>query len=224
MNSILRAVEIPPIGPETSSRLDEPFTISELRTTLTLMQHGKFPGPDGFPADFLKTFADKLSPLLINMFNESLQAGILPPTLRQTTLILKKDKDPLSCNNYRPISLLCTDVQLLAKMLAGRLESVLPTIISTDQNCVRTNNYYSEYFPLTRGTLQGCPLSPLLIAIAIEPLAVALRSRGGIEHKFYADDLPLFISDSIQFNSIQFNSIQFYLYSAKLQQLSSQGT
>lgn len=54
------------------------------------------------------------------MFNESLQTGILPPSLRQATisLILKKDKDPQSCSNYRPISLLCADVKLLAKVLA----------------------------------------------------------------------------------------------------------
>ena len=99
------------------------------------MQSGKCPGPDGFPAEFIKTFADKLSPLLLNMFNESLQSGILPPTLRQATisLILKKNKDPLFCNNFRPISLLCADVKLLAKMLAKRLESVLATIVSTDQ-------------------------------------------------------------------------------------------
>ena len=214
------------------------------------------------------------------MFNESMQNGNLPPTLRQATisLLLKKDKDPLFCGNYRPISLLCADVKLLAKMLARRLETVLPTIVGTDQTgfvkdrhsfhnvrrlfdivyaptpsdtpevvismdaekafdrvewpylfsllkhfgfgntfiswirllytspqaCVRTNNDYSDYFPLKRGTRQGCPLSPLLFAIAIEPLAVALRSsqipgimRGGVEHKvsLYADDLLLFVSD-----------------------------
>lgn len=69
--------------------------------------------------------------------------------------------------------------------------------------CVRTNNDYSDYFSLECGTRQGCPLSPLLFAIAIEPLAVALRSsqiqgisRGGIEHKvsLYADDLLVFLS------------------------------
>lgn len=67
---------------------------------------------------------------------------------------------------------------------------------------VHTNNDYSDYFPLNRGTRQGCPLSPLLFAIAIEPLAVALRSspmfgisRGGSEHKLslYADELLLFV-------------------------------
>ena len=69
------------------------------------------------------------------MFNESMQNGNLPPTLRQATisLLLKKDKDPLFCGNYRPISLLCADVKLLAKMLARRLETVLPTIVGTDQ-------------------------------------------------------------------------------------------
>ncbi len=273
-------LNIPSIDPETSSRLEEPFTVDEIKGALLSMQSGKCPGPDGLPTEFFKAFADKLSPLLLNMFNESLQSGILPQTLRQATisLILKKGKDPLLCSNYRPISLLCADVKILAKMLARRLEAVLPSIISTDQTGfvkgrhsfhnirrlfdvlyspststtpelvismdaekafdrvewpylfytlkrfglgstfiswikllyasplarVRTNNNYSDYFPLRRGTRQGCPLSPLLFAIAIEPLAVALRfgqmmgiTRGGSVHKLslYADDLLLFISD-----------------------------
>ena len=71
------------------------------------MQTGKCPGRDRFPAEFFKTFADTLSPLLLNIFNESLQSGSLPLTLRQATisLTLKKNEDPLSCTNYRPISL-----------------------------------------------------------------------------------------------------------------------
>lgn len=70
---------------------------------------------------------------------------------------------------------------------------------------VRTNNVFSEYFSLHRGTRQGCPLSPLLFAISIEPLAILLRqspafrgiTRNGIEHKIslYADDVLLYVSN-----------------------------
>ena len=70
---------------------------------------------------------------------------------------------------------------------------------------VHTNDVYSDYFALGRGCRQGCPLSPLLFAIAIEPLSITLRysplfkgiTRNGIEYKLslYADDLLLYITD-----------------------------
>ncbi len=213
------------------------------------------------------------------MFSDSLNSGALPHLFNQAfiSLLLKKGKDPFDCSSYRPISLLNTDVKILAKVLAHRLENILPSIISPDQTrftkihqsfynicrlfnilyspkhvdpeclaamdaekafdriewnylfltlekfgfgsvflswlktlykcpsaSVRTNNHYSEYFDLHRGTRRGCPLSPLLFVIAIEPLAVTLRSsgrvqriwRGGVKHKvsLYADDLLLFVS------------------------------
>lgn len=49
------------------------------------------------------------------------------------TLLLKKSKDPLLCESYHPVSLLCCDCKFLAKVLAGRLESVLPKFIHPDQ-------------------------------------------------------------------------------------------
>lgn len=65
-----------------------------------------------------------------------------------------------------------------------------------------SNNIQSDYFPLGRGTRQGCPLSPLLFTLATEPLAMSLRLnknfkgtyRGGLELKvfLYADDLLLY--------------------------------
>uniref|UniRef100_A0A3Q3A000 Reverse transcriptase domain-containing protein n=1 Tax=Kryptolebias marmoratus TaxID=37003 RepID=A0A3Q3A000_KRYMA len=278
--SFFDSFTIPTIDPEAASDLDKPFTLAEVKSAILSMQSGKCSGPDGFPSEFFKVFSDKLSPLLLNMLKEACELGVLPLTMRQATisLILKGDKDPRVCNNYRPISLLCTDVKILAKMLAKRLEIIMTKIINPDQTgfiknrhsfhnirrllnimyspasadspeviismdaekafdrvewsylfytlrrfgfgcsfiswikllytsplaSVRTNNDHSEYFHLGRGTRQGCPLSPLLFAIAIEPLAAALRSspmqgitRGGLDHKvsLYADDLLLFLSD-----------------------------
>ena len=102
---------------------------------ITTLQRGKSPGPDGFTVEFYKKFAPLLSTVLCDMYNEVLSLGRLPPTLTNATitLLLKKDKDPLLCSSFRPISLLNVDYKILAKILALHLRTVLPGIISTDQ-------------------------------------------------------------------------------------------
>uniref|UniRef100_A0AAR2K9T0 Reverse transcriptase domain-containing protein n=1 Tax=Pygocentrus nattereri TaxID=42514 RepID=A0AAR2K9T0_PYGNA len=49
-------------------------------------------------------------------------------------------------------------------------------LYSAPRASVHTNNMQSSYFPLFRGTRQGCPLSPLLFSLAIEPLSLALKT------------------------------------------------
>lgn len=97
------------------------------------------------------------------------------------SLLLKKDRDPLDCGSYRPISSLNNDVKILAKVLAHRLEDILPSLIYPD----RTGFIKKKTKPW-----QGLPFK-LLFAIAIEQLPTAIRSnghiqgiwRGGVEHK-----------------------------------------
>lgn len=45
---------------------------------------------------------------------------------------------------------------------------------------ILVNGRISPSFPLSRGTGQGCPISPLLYALAVEPLAIALRKHPNI--------------------------------------------
>ena len=64
---------------------------------------------------------------------------------------------------------------------------------------VLTNGNISNPFSLSRGTRQGCPLSPLIFVLALEPLASAFSNHvdikgivsGQKEHKLllYADDV-----------------------------------
>uniref|UniRef100_A0A669BRS1 Reverse transcriptase domain-containing protein n=1 Tax=Oreochromis niloticus TaxID=8128 RepID=A0A669BRS1_ORENI len=283
MLAFLQNSDLSTINKSVSDELDAPIKIEEIFGSIKCMQSRKAPGSDGFPAEFFKKFKDKLAPLLLDVYNESLRNGRLPPTLTQASIsvLLKKGKDPTACESYRPLSLLNVDFKILAKLLAIRLEAVLPQIISQEQNgfikgrqlffntrtvlstifsahcpsspeviisldaekafdrvewdylfavltrfgfgerfvswikllytspqaCVITNSVRSDYFPLCRGTRQGCPLSPLLFALAVEPLSVALKSlssfhgiiRAGVELKvsLYADDLLLYVADPI---------------------------
>lgn len=281
LRSFFDKIDTPTLDQNLAKDLERPVTTSELAEAVKSLQSGKSPGPDGFPADFYKLFWKQLAPHILEMFTESFYLGILPHTLNQASisLLLKKGKDPLQCGSYRPISLLNADFKLLSKVLARRLETALPTIISLDQTgfirnrhsfsnlrgvfnvvynpsssslpealvaldaekafdrveweylffilgrfgfgekfiswvrllyasplaSVRTNGTNSEYFRLSRSTRQGCPLSPLLFALVMEPLSIALRSnpdirgvsRFGVELKvaLNADDLLLVLSD-----------------------------
>ena len=69
------------------------------------------------------------------MFNDSMKRGSLPPTLNQVSILLipKEDKNLDECSSWRPISLLNSDVKLLAKVLACCLDPCLPDIILLDQ-------------------------------------------------------------------------------------------
>lgn len=76
-------------------------------------------------------------------------------------------------------------------------------------SAVKTNGSISAYFPIYKGTHQGCCLSPFLFDLVIELLALAIRDNEGIKgitrgnaiHKtaLYADDLLLFVANPSQF-------------------------
>lgn len=112
--------------------------MEDLYDVMISMNNGKAPGPDGMPIEFYKKFKEKLVKPLLDMFNESYETGILPPTLRRAliTVILKPDKSPTNCSSFRPItsSLMGCDTKILCKVLSKRLERNIPQLVDNDQN------------------------------------------------------------------------------------------
>ena len=264
------------------------ITESEVRAALRAVCLNKSPGLDGIPYEMYLRLSHLFVPILADMFNHWFTQGSIPGQVTKglITLLQKKDKQGGELDDYRPITLLNTELKILARILANRLRIVMDSLVDPEQTYalrgrsiqnnlhlirtvlegieddteaalinldqskafdrvdhrflgavletagfgdgfrrwisilyksptarVQVNGKCSESFPLSRSVRQGCPLSPLLYCLALEPLLRRLRDRGrrGVTlpggaralNSAYADDVSVFVSSSEDITAVQ---------------------
>ncbi len=137
---------ITPVIPETvNSSLTEDITDIETWDAINSLSEQKSPGIDGLPIEFYKKIWPLLKKEFVKILNFILSQNLLTETQNTAliTLIHKGgEKDLLK--NYRPISLLCSDYKILAKILTNRIKKTLPIIISQEQTGGMTNRQITQ--------------------------------------------------------------------------------
>ena len=100
---------------------------------------------------------------MLNSVNHSYITETLSITQRQgiITVIPKRDKDLLFVKNWRPISLLNVDYKLIAKCIATRIKTVLPSIIHEYQSGFLKNRYIGENLIRTVNLIEYSQLNNL---------------------------------------------------------------
>lgn len=103
--------------------LNTSVTEDEVKETLKVLPNYKIPGPDAFLHEYYKTFSPILIPRMTKLFNDFMRDEEIPQDMQSFFLILlqKLDKDHTLCANYRPISLLTSDLKVFKKLLSPRL-------------------------------------------------------------------------------------------------------
>ena len=101
---------------------------SECFSVLGTFPKNKTPGNDGLTIEFYLAFWPFFGRLLVDSLNYAFEFGELSNSQKQAiiTLIEKKGKDKWVIRNWHPISSINVDAKIASKMLAKRLEKVLP--------------------------------------------------------------------------------------------------
>ena len=120
--------------------------VEECQNALKDFDNNKSPGSDGLPAEFYRFFWPDICHDLVASYNFASQHGMLSISQRRgiISLIPKKFKDKTILENLRPISLLNVDYKILTKVIAKRIENVLPTLINPDQTGYVKGRYIGE--------------------------------------------------------------------------------
>ena len=120
------------------------------------MLKNKSPGTDGMPAELYQQF-DYIQDWLHDVINELRTRKRLTPTIRTAIVkILHKRNDHRDITNYRPLSLLCVDYKILAKLTTDRIKSVLTRVIGNEQQGFIMGGDITGNFILVKEIIEYC--------------------------------------------------------------------
>lgn len=185
------------VGEGEKKECDRSISKEEIERAINELNKRKSPGIDGLGSEFYVTFKDILTNVLMDVYEEIFKKGemMLRMGMGLMKLIYKKKGEKTELKNYRPITMLNTDLKILAKILANRLKEIIPKIITTNQvygvkgkdiadtimSIKECNGFLTECFRITRSIRQGCPLSALLYSLVAEPLGLAIKQEKRIK-------------------------------------------
>ena len=131
----LDRLDFPNLSDEDAGLLVRPFGEEEVVGVIKGFNGDKAPGPDGFPMAFFQVCWDIIRCDIIEVIRYFHARGTFATSLNATflTLIPKKTK-AVEVKDFRPISSVGGVYKIVSKVLANRLKSVLPKLISTSQN------------------------------------------------------------------------------------------
>jgi hypothetical protein len=134
-DSVLAEDVIPSlVNDDTNAILTMLPSHSEIKAAVFALNKDSAPGPDGFGAFFFQNYWDIVKTDVINAVLEFFTSSwILPGFNSNIIALLPKFPEAASIDQFRPIAMANFKFKIISKILADRLASIMPNIISEEQ-------------------------------------------------------------------------------------------
>ncbi|XP_071727348.1 uncharacterized protein [Rutidosis leptorrhynchoides] len=117
------------------ARLEDAFSEAEIWEAISECGSSKAPGPDDFNIGFYKKFWSTIKEDLISAIHDFWEKGEISRGCNASFItVVPKKVDPISLNEYRPISLIGSFYKVVAKILSNRLRKVIPNLVGFEQS------------------------------------------------------------------------------------------
>ena len=127
--------DFPRLGAAEAANCEGVVTECEVRDALKQVGLNKSPGQDGLPYEVYLRMSHMFVPILTGMFNHWFAQGAIPGSVTKGVItLLKKGGRHVweGLDDYRPITLLNTELKILARVLANRLQLVINDLIGPE--------------------------------------------------------------------------------------------
>ena len=133
MDRFLEKFNLPGLNQEKIEIMNNPMTSTEIEAVIKNLPKNKSPGPDGFTGEFYQTFREELMPILLKLFQKIAEEGTLSNPFYKATITLIPKPKTTHTKNYRSISLMNIDAEILNKILANRIQKHIKKLIHHDR-------------------------------------------------------------------------------------------
>ena len=133
-------IRLPQISPEQQEELIEEITMEEVQWALNASKETSAPGPTGQSINLYRLLFQLIPEALTKAINQIafVPGMLLLPELswiqERKVIWIPKNKAPQTPSDYRPLSMLEVLYKIPSRILAKRLNSLLPDIISRNQH------------------------------------------------------------------------------------------
>ena len=160
-------------------------TECEVRDALKQVSLNKSPGLDGLPYEVYLRMSHMFVPFLTDMFNHWFAQGAIPGSITKGMItLLKKGGRHVweGLDDYRPITLLNTELKILAQILANRLQLVISDLIGPEQTFTVKGRSIQDNLHLIREVLEGIEDGTEAALISLDQSKAFDR----VDHRFLA--------------------------------------